>query len=253
MQCFSWELKAPGPDGFNGLFYQKFWEVVNKDVKEAVKSFFINGRMLKELNATEIVLIPKVKGPEEVTQFRPISLCNFAYKVISKIMVNRMQERMGEIITENQSAFLAGRQIQDNILVAQEVFHFLKMKKRGKKSYMAMKVDMNKAYDRVEWDFLEAVMLKLGFEKKWVDWIMECVKTVSYNLVINGKPSNRIYPTRGLRQGDPLSPYLFLIVSYALFRMILAEIKSQKVKRMVMNKYCPILSHLFLQMIHYFL
>ena len=134
----------------SGLFYQKFWEVVNKDVKEAVKSFFINGRMLKELNATEIVLIPKVKGPEEVTQFRPISLCNFAYKVISKIMVNRMQERMGEIITENQSAFLAGRQIQDNILVAREVFHFLKMKKRGKKSYMAMKVDMNKAYDRVE-------------------------------------------------------------------------------------------------------
>ena len=238
-------FKAPGPDGFNGLFYQKFWEVVNKDVKEAVKSFFINGRMLKELNATEIVLIPKVKGPEEVTQFRPISLCNFAYKVISKIMVNRMQERMGEIITENQSAFLAGRQIQDNILVAQEVFHFLKMKKRGKKSYMAMKVDMNKAYDRVEWDFLEAVMLKLGFEKKWVDWIMECVKTVSYNLVINGKPSNRIYPTRGLRQGDPLSPYLFLIVSDVLSRMVLAEIKSQEVKGMVMNKYCPILSHLF--------
>ena len=111
-------FKAPGPDGFNGLFYQKFWEIVNKDVKEAIKSFFINGRMLKELNATKIVLIPKLKGPEKVTQFRPISLCNFVYKVISKIMVNRIQKRMEEIITKNKSAFLAGRQIQDNILVA---------------------------------------------------------------------------------------------------------------------------------------
>ena len=106
---------------------------------------------------------------------------------------------MGRLITENQSAFLANRQIQDNILVAHEVFHFLKMRRKGKKRYMAMKVDMNKAYDRVEWDFLEVVMIKLGFEKKWVEWTMECVKIVSYNLIINGKSSSRIYPSRGLR------------------------------------------------------
>ena len=108
-----------------------------------------------------------------------------------------------------------------------------------------MKVDMNKAYNRVEWDFLETVMIKLGFEKKWVDWTMECVKTVSYNLIINGKLSSRLYPSRGLRQRDLLSPYLFLLVSDILSRMVLVEIQSQNVKGMVMNKYYAILSHLF--------
>ena len=110
--------KAPGPDGFNGFFYQKYWEIVRKDVIEAVKGFFRSGRMLRELNAIEIVLIPKVKGPKVVGQFRPISLCNFGYKIISNVMVNRLQYWMGELITENQNAFVANRQIQDNILVA---------------------------------------------------------------------------------------------------------------------------------------
>ena len=110
--------KSPGPNGFNGFFYQKYWEIVRNDVIEAVKGFFRTGRMLRELNVIEIVLIPKVKGPKVVGQFRPISLCNFGYKIISKVMVNRLQYWMGWLITENQSAFVANRQIQDNILVA---------------------------------------------------------------------------------------------------------------------------------------
>ena len=110
---------------------------------------------------------------------------------------------------------------------------------------MQIEKEKNKAYDRVEWDFLEAIMVRFGFERRSVDWTMECVKTVSYNLVINGKPSCRINPSRGLRQGDPLSPYLFLFVSDILSRMILVEVQAQNIRGMMINKNCPVLSHLF--------
>ena len=106
--------------------------------------------MLKELNKTILVLIPKVKAPKEVSQFKPISCCNFAYKIIAKVLVNRLKSIMRELITQNQCAFVEKRQIQDNILVANEVFHYLKVKMKGKKYEMALKLDMNKAYDRVE-------------------------------------------------------------------------------------------------------
>ncbi|OMO67492.1 reverse transcriptase [Corchorus capsularis] len=157
------ELKSLGPDGFNGQFFQTHWEVVQEDICNMVKNFFRSGKILKEINCTEIVLIPKVKSPESVTQFRPISLCNYIYKIISKLMVNRMKQFMGSLVTEEQSAFVEGRQIHDNVLVAQEVFHYLRVKKRGGSYDVAIKIDMSKAYDRVEWDFLYALLLKLGF------------------------------------------------------------------------------------------
>ena len=159
-------VKAPGPDGFNGIFYQKYWEIVKEGMVQAVKGFFHGGFMLRELNRTNIVLIPKVKAPEDLTQFRPISCCNFAYKIISKVLVNRLKPLMEELITQNQCAFVEKRQIQDNILVANEVFHHLKIRRRGMKYEIAIKVDMNKAYDRVEWRFVEEVMRKMGFERK---------------------------------------------------------------------------------------
>ncbi|OMO55679.1 reverse transcriptase [Corchorus capsularis] len=184
------ELKSPGPDGFNGMFFQRHWNLIKDDICRMVRNFFRSGKLLKEMNATEIVLIPKVKRPEDVTQFRPISLCNFTYKIISKVLVNRMKPLMNVLVTENQSAFVEGRQIHDNVVIAQEVFHYLKLKKKGNQYDMAVKVDM------------------------------KCVRTVSYSLVINGKSSRRVIPSRGLRQGDPLSPYLFILVIDALSRMI---------------------------------
>ncbi|KAF7139221.1 hypothetical protein RHSIM_Rhsim07G0138700 [Rhododendron simsii] len=161
-------LKAPGPDGYPSFFFQSYWEKVGEGVCQAVQRFFNNGFLLKELNQTNIVLIPKVSFPETLGQYRPISLCNFAMKVITKVMANRLKGILQHIISPNQSAFVIGRQIQDNVIVAHEAFHFLKMKKKGCDGFLALKLDFNKAYDRVEWDFVEALLLKMGFHERWV-------------------------------------------------------------------------------------
>ena len=129
--------------------FQKYWNIVRGEVIEPIKGFFRTLNMLRELNRTKNVLIPKVKVPETVAHFRPISLCNFVYKIISKIMVNKLKRYLGELISKNQSAFVAGRQIHDNILIAQEAFHYMKLKKKGRKFEVALKIDMNKAYNRV--------------------------------------------------------------------------------------------------------
>lgn len=112
-------LKAPGPDGFNGLFYQKHWEVVKSSVVAAVTSFFAHGNLPSQVNETLVTLIPKVPMPESLNQLRPISCCNFIYKILSKLVVLRLKGMMGGLISPNQSAFVGGRLIQDNLVIAQ--------------------------------------------------------------------------------------------------------------------------------------
>ena len=120
---------------------------------------------------------------------------------------------MRNLSQKNQSAFVAHRHTHDNIIVTQEVFHYMRLKKRGKKYELALKLDMNKAYDHVEWDFLEVVLRIMGFEEIWIGWIMDCVKSESYSLVLNGELSSRICSTRGIRQGDLVFLSLFLLMS----------------------------------------
>ncbi|CAL1395373.1 unnamed protein product [Linum trigynum] len=143
--------QAPGSDGFTGKFFKAFWDIVGESVILAVCSFFATSRMLRSFNHTWLTLIPKVDNVESMRQLRPISLCQFVYKIITKI------------ISEGQNAFIRERQIVENILLGHELMHYLKIKTRGKKGFMALKVDMEKAYDRVEWPFLLAVLEKMGF------------------------------------------------------------------------------------------
>lgn len=143
-------LKAPGPDGLSGVFFQKHWETVKEEVSGAVLAFFEDEKLPGEINATLVSLVPKVPMAESLNQLRPISCCNFIYKVISKIVVTRLKKLMGNIISPNQSAFVGGRLIQDNLIIAHEAFHALKRKEKGGKDFMAIKLDMNKAYDRLE-------------------------------------------------------------------------------------------------------
>ncbi|KAL5740040.1 hypothetical protein ACOSQ2_029220 [Xanthoceras sorbifolium] len=212
--------KAPGPDGFHALFFQKFWNVVGEDVSSVCLKFLNGGCSVEEFNATNVVLIPKVKNPERMTDFRPISLCSVIYKTVSKVMANRLKEILPHIISSEQSAFVPGRLIFDNIMVAFELLHSIKKQKKGKRGYAAIKLDMSKAYDRVEWGFLEIIMEKLGFPEHFRALVMDCVSTSKLFFLVNWKSVGEVTPHRGLRQGCPLSPYLFLLCAEALSSLI---------------------------------
>ena len=238
-------LWAPGPDGMPPIFFQHFWHSIGDDVAMAVLSCLNSGTFPASLNHTYITLIPKTKSPERVTEFRPIALCNVLYKLISKVLANRLKSVLPIVISESQSAFQSDKAISDNILVAFETLHHMKNKKTGKEGYMAMKLDMSKAYDRVEWIFLESLMLKMGFNDRLTRLIMECVRLVSYSILVNGEPRGNIIPTRGIRQGDPLSPYLFLLVSEGLNGLLQQVVSRGELKGFSLCKNGPQVSHLF--------
>ncbi|KAK4385468.1 hypothetical protein Sango_2670800 [Sesamum angolense] len=148
-------LKSPRADRMSPILFQKFWSIVNSDVIACVLNLLNSHVMAPNLNDTRLVLIPKCKHPEYLSQFQPISLCNVIYKIASKTIANRMKSILDRIISPSQSAFVPGRLISDNILLAFELNHFLNSKTRGKQGWMALKLDVSKAYDKVEWSFLE--------------------------------------------------------------------------------------------------
>ena len=238
-------LKTLGPDGMPPLFYQNFWELVRGDVIHDVLIFLNSGTLPNSLNHTFITLIPKTKNPENVTEYRPISLCNVLYKIFSKVLANRLKRVLPQIISEHQSAFIKGRLITDNSLVAFETLHYMKNHNSGNSSYMALKLDMSKAYDRVEWSFLKDVMIKMGFNDRWVALIMECISSVTYSLLINGEPFGNIKPSRGIRQGDPFSPYLFMLCSKGFHRMIQKATEKGEIQGVSICRNGPKLTHLF--------
>jgi hypothetical protein len=212
--------KAPGPDSFSMAFFKECWDVLRGDIMEVFREFFIGGSFEKSLNASFISLISKIPGANDLKDFRPISLVGGVYKIIAKVLANRLKTVLENVISKSQSAFVKGRQILDPILVANEC---LDSRLRSGEPRVMCKMDLEKAYDHVNWNFLLFVLRRCGFGEKWCSWIKHCISSVRFSVMVNDSPNGFFSSSRGLRQGDPLSP-LFVFVMEALSQMISAAV-----------------------------
>ncbi|KAL2934380.1 LINE-1 retrotransposable element ORF2 protein [Bienertia sinuspersici] len=201
--------KSPGPDGYNSSFFKATWEVTGSEICEAIKDFFCSGKILKEINCTRISLIPKVSLPCSVTDFRPIACCNTFYKCITKIICNRLKLVLPDLISDNQSGFIKGRQIIHNVSIIQDLVGMYNRKSTPPSCLL--KIDIRKAYDSVCWEFLDEMLHAFGFPDNVIGWIMACVTTPYFSLSFNGASYGFFKGKKGLHQGDPMSPLLFVI------------------------------------------
>lgn len=205
-----------GPDRFSSYFYQQCWDIIANDLLDAIVDFFHGADLPRGITTTTILLLPKSNNASKWSDFRLISLCNVLNKIITKILANRLAKVLPSMITDNQSGFVGGRLIRDNIFLAQELIGKIDQKSRGRN--VALKLDMIKAYDRLEWDFLYRMLRQFEFNSQWIGMVCRCIANCWFSLLINGGAVGYFKSKRGLRQGDSISPLLFILAAEYLSR-----------------------------------
>ncbi|GKV33852.1 hypothetical protein SLEP1_g42302 [Rubroshorea leprosula] len=224
-------------------------EFSEDEIKEAVwdcdssksPEFHRNGKLVRGSNASFIVLIPKVDNPQKIEEYRPISLIGVMYKIITKLLDNRLRKVLPKIIGEQQMAFIGGRQLIEGAVVANEIIDEAKRKKM--KSFL-FKVDFEKAYDKVCWEFVDYMLMRMGFNITWRKWIQECLRSSMVSVLVNGSPTKQFTVSKDLRQGDPLSPFLFLIVAEGLNGLVSSAVVKEQYKGVIVGNGAVSVSHL---------
>jgi hypothetical protein len=234
--------RASGPDGWTVEFFTFFFDLVGGDLLEMVEDSRRKGHLCGGINSTFLALIPKENKSVSFDDFRPISLCNLCYKVISKVIANRIKSVLSSCLSVEQLGFLQGRKIQDAIGVAHESLHNIKKKKIKS---LVMKLDLKKAYDNIDWDYLRLTLITVGFGVQLTNWIMCCVTTTNFTVLINGEATEYFKSGRGLRQGCPLSPYLFILIMEGLSLMLKRSISEGKITGIKVSKFIKIVHLLF--------
>lgn len=220
--------KSLGPDGYPAEFFKTTWPIIADDFAVAVQSVFRFGFLPKGVNSTIVALIPKKLDSLEMKDYRPIACCNVLYQVISKILANRLKKLLPRIILENQSVFVQGRLLMENVLLASEL---VKDNHKEKVSqWCVMKIDISKAFDSVQWSFVLKILSALGFPVRFIHWINLCITTPSFSVQVNGDLAGYFQSSRGLRQGCSLSPYLFVLCMNVLSWKIDKAVEERKFK-----------------------
>jgi len=228
---------APGPDGLGPAWYKAVWASVKGDIMRLLHAFHNCSIELDRINRAHIVLIPKREGASSPSEFRPISLQNCPVKIISKILTTRLQKHIQQLVDIDQTGFIRGRSISENFVYATELVQFCH---KNKKPTIVLKLDFAKAFDSVCWDSLLRILSARGFPHKWNQWILHLLQTSHSAVLVNGCPGNWIRCKRGLRQGDALSPYLFLLVADVLQRLIKTD---NGIRHPVCDGPCPVLQY----------
>nr|CAD1842484.1 unnamed protein product [Ananas comosus var. bracteatus] len=209
--------KASGPDDFPTLFFQRFWSTIKADVMRVFNSFYNGTGNLEGINSSWTCLIPKKSGAAMVRDYRPISLVNSITKLLSKVLATRLQSHMDHLINPFQAAFIRGRHILDNFFATHILTHHLHSTKQ---QAALLKLDFERAFDQISWDFLLNLLHVRGFGNRWINWVSSLLHSATTAVLLNGVLERPFPCKRGLRQGDPLSLLLFNLCVDVLFRML---------------------------------
>ncbi|XP_026443572.1 uncharacterized protein LOC113343651 [Papaver somniferum] len=225
---------APGPDGFSGSFYRHCWNIIADDLLGAIKNCWLMRKIPNGINSSFIVLIPKNSRSDAIKDFRPIGLSNFFFKIITKILATRLGTVLNRLISEEQVAFMKGRNIHENIALASELINEISAPRNF--GNVGLKLDIAQAFDTVSWDFIAEVFRQYGFSETWCSWIHSILRSARISVLINGSHEGFFSITIGLRQGDPLSPLIFMLIEDILSLNLSKLFANRSMHSMVSKK-----------------